>query len=78
MGSINNRSLWERLLDLLLGRDRLLLTRRFWQPVAGAVVVVAVVLWYTQVWDTPKGKCERGDLGACIVWQAQQSAPSSH
>jgi hypothetical protein len=74
---MTRRSPWARLLDLVLGRDRLVLRRGFWELAAAALVVVAIVIWYTQVWDTPKGKCERGDLGACIVWQAQQSAQPS-
>ena len=32
-------------------------------------------LWWFTIYDTPRGKCERGDLGACVVWQAQ-SQPS--
>ena len=42
------------------------------------VVVLAVVgLWYFKVYDTAAGKCNRGDVGACMVWQAQQT-PLSH
>lgn len=36
----------------------------------GAAILGA--LWYFQVYDTAAGKCQRGDLNACMVWQAQQ------
>ena len=36
------------------------------------LAVLAVLLWYFTIYDTAKGKCQRGDVNACIVWQAQQ------
>jgi hypothetical protein len=42
--------------------------------VLGVFVVVAIaaaVIWYLTIYDTAKGKCERGDVNACIIWQAQ-------
>ncbi len=35
------------------------------------VAVVAVLLWYFNVYDTAAGKCHRGDLEACTVLQLQ-------
>lgn len=39
---------------------------------AVAVVVGAALWWYFGVYDTAKGKCERGDMDACLVWQFQR------
>jgi len=39
--------------------------------VAAAIVVGGALFWYFGVYDTAKGKCDRGDLNACFVWQAQ-------
>jgi hypothetical protein len=43
--------------------------------IAVTAVVGAVLLWYFGVYDTAKGKCDRGDPGACAVWTMQQSDP---
>ncbi len=37
------------------------------------IVVAAILLWWFTIYDTARGRCERGDLGACIVWESQQS-----
>lgn len=37
---------------------------------AAAFVVVFYVGW----WDTPMARCDRGDLGACIVAEGQRAA----
>lgn len=36
------------------------------------LVVGAGAAWYFLIYDTAAGRCNRGDLGACIVWEAQQ------
>lgn len=36
------------------------------------VILVAGAWWWFGVYDTARGRCERGDLGACIVWDAQE------
>lgn len=44
-----------------------------------AIMVGLVILggyWYLNVYDTAQGKCQRGDLGACLVWQAQHPTPA--
>lgn len=46
--------------------------------IGGVVLVLAVVaVWYFAVYDTAEGKCNRGDLGACMVVLAKQSAAAS-
>src|SRR2546425_9497673 len=45
--------------------------------VAVSVIVVVLVLgaiWYFGFYDTAAGKCNRGDVGACLVVAAQQAA----
>ena len=42
-----------------------------------AVVAVVAGAWYFGVYDTAAGKCNRGDLGACVVAEAQQQAQQS-
>lgn len=45
---------------------------------AVGVVVLALVaaglIWYFAVYDTAENKCQRGDLGACLVVAGQQQA----
>jgi hypothetical protein len=43
--------------------------------VVAGLVILGVILWYFTVYDTAKGKCERGDPDACVIWQAQQPHP---
>ncbi len=45
--------------------------------VAGAVLVLGLV-WYFGVYDTAQGKCNRGDMGACLVLAAQQAQQSAN
>ncbi len=51
-------------------------TKAVFITVAGAVLVVGLV-WYFAVYDTAEGRCNRGDLGACFVVYAKQSAAAS-
>jgi hypothetical protein len=39
---------------------------------AVGAIALAIAWWYFAVYDTAQGKCNRGDLGACVVWQSQQ------
>ena len=42
--------------------------------IAGLLIgglVMAIGFWYFAVYDTAKGKCQRGDVNACIVWEQQ-------
>ncbi len=43
---------------------------------AGVALVLGLV-WYFAVYDTAEGRCNRGDLGACFVVYAKQSAAAS-
>jgi hypothetical protein len=36
------------------------------------VAVLAVLGWYFMIYDTAQGKCQRGDPGACVIWQASR------
>jgi len=48
--------------------------------VVAALVVVVVIgglIWYFGFYDTATGRCSRGDLGACIVSEAQSQASAS-
>jgi len=36
------------------------------------IALLAVAWWWFAIYDTAKGKCERGDLGACAVYESQQ------
>lgn len=50
--------------------------RGWW--IGGALLVLALgAAWYVGVYDTAEGKCNRGDLGACLVVYAKQSAEAS-
>ncbi len=49
-----------------------------WTSLLAVVLGVSVAaggFWYFTVYDTAQGKCQRGDLNACIVLEAQQPAP---
>jgi hypothetical protein len=39
---------------------------------AGIGLLIVGALWYFLIYDTAEGKCRRGDLGACVVWQSEQ------
>ena len=39
---------------------------------AVGLIVGGALLWYFTIYDTAMGKCDRGDVGACVIWQAQQ------
>jgi hypothetical protein len=55
----------------------------FWLKVVAAalsavivlVVVASLGFWYFGIYDTAAGKCNRGDLGACLVYEAQHATP---
>jgi hypothetical protein len=34
------------------------------------MLLLALGFWFFTIYDTAKGKCQRGDVNACIVWQA--------
>jgi hypothetical protein len=48
--------------------------RRYAIAGAAGLAVVAGVIWYFAVYDTAQNKCDRGDLGACMVVAGQQAA----
>jgi len=35
--------------------------------VAVVIIIGAGLIWYFAVYDTAQNKCDRGDLGACLV-----------
>jgi hypothetical protein len=39
--------------------------------IAVAVVVGGALFWYFAVYDSASGRCDRGDLGACMVVQGR-------
>jgi hypothetical protein len=41
------------------------------------VAIAAGGWWYITYYDTAVNKCNRGDLGACVVYEAQQRAQAS-
>jgi len=41
--------------------------------ILAAIGIAAVGWFYVAVWDTAQGKCRRGDIGACFVWEAQEA-----
>ena len=48
--------------------------------VAAAVIVVLLIIgfvWYFGYYDTSAGRCNRGDLGACLIYYAQSQASAS-
>lgn len=52
--------------------------RPYWPWLVPAIVVaVLVAVWYFGYYDTAGAKCQRGDLGACFVYYAEQSASAS-
>ena len=54
-----NRALQEFLETVVLG-------------LVAAAIVGGLAFWYFGIYDTAKGKCQRGDLSACVVWRAEQ------
>lgn len=36
-------------------------------------LAVAGMVFYVGWWETPAARCNRGDLGACIVYESQRS-----
>jgi hypothetical protein len=44
--------------------------------VIGLLLIVGLV-WYFGYYDTSAGRCNRGDLGACLVYYAQSQASAS-
>ena len=44
--------------------------------VIGLLLIVSLV-WYFGYYDTSAGRCNRGDLGACLVYYAQSQASAS-
>ena len=52
---------------------------RFDLVVIGAISMVLVLaiggFWYSTIYNTPKGRCQRGDFYACLVWQAEAPQP---
>ncbi len=45
--------------------------------IAAVALIVAGLIWYFGFYDTAAGKCNRGDLGACVVVAGQQAAASA-
>jgi hypothetical protein len=47
--------------------------------VSGLLILLLIggAIWYFGYYDTAGAKCQRGDLGACVVLYAQQSASAS-
>jgi hypothetical protein len=45
--------------------------------ILGALLVLGIGFWYFGIYDTAEGRCNRGDLGACFVLYAKQSAAAS-
>lgn len=41
------------------------------------VLLVGSLIWYFGFYDTAAGKCNRGDLGACVVVAGQQAAQAA-
>jgi hypothetical protein len=41
------------------------------------LLLIGGAIWYFGYYDTAGAKCQRGDLGACLVVYAQQSAAAS-
>ena len=41
------------------------------------VLILGVLFWYFGYYDTAAAKCQRGDLGACVVTAAEQAAASA-
>lgn len=55
------------------GFNRLLLGYKYGPVILLGVALLFVgALWYFLVYDTAEGKCNRGDIGACVVWQSEQ------
>jgi len=45
--------------------------------VVAVFVVIVGLIWYFGFYDTAAGRCNRGDLGACLVYYAQSQASAS-
>lgn len=48
-----------------------------WWVAGGLLVLAIVAVWFFAVYDSAEGRCNRGDLGACVVVFAKQSAAAS-
>lgn len=46
---------------------------RTW-AIPAVLLVAAAGVWWFGIHDTAEGRCSRGDLGACIVLEAQRAA----
>ena len=36
-----------------------------------SLVILGALVFYFGYWETPRGRCDRGDLGACIVHEVR-------
>jgi hypothetical protein len=45
--------------------------------VVAAALVIGGLIWYFGFYDTAAGRCNRGDVGACLIYYAESQASAS-